>query len=229
MSSHIQSSFDEAAEHLASILARATAVGRCTFALAGGHTPRPIYRRIAEEYGTRIDWANIHIFFGDERFVPATDPESNYRMARETLIDRMRIPTANVHRICTELTSPDAAAADYESQLRATFGVTLPRFDVMLLGLGADGHTASLFPNSPALAESRRWVVATTAPDEPRDRITLTLPVINNAAHILFVVRAKGKETALEHARAADADATLYPAAAVMPTHGEVHWFVDQT
>src|SRR5438045_430201 len=118
MSSHIQSSFGEAAEHIASILARGAADGRCAVALSGGHTPQPLYRRIAGEYGAGIDWTNVHIFFGDERFVPAMDPGSNYRMARETLLDHIQIPLGNVHRIRTELTSPDAAAADYENELR---------------------------------------------------------------------------------------------------------------
>ena len=226
MSAPIELFYDDVAGQVAAVLAQAASGGRCSVALAGGHTPRPLYRRIAGDIGTRIDWSNVHVFFGDERLVPAMDPASNYTMARESLLDRVAIPADNIHPVRADLGSPNAAAEEYEHQLRRSFGDTLPRFDLILLGMGADGHTASLFPHSRALTESNRWVVATEAPVEPRDRITLTLPVINNAAHVFFIVEAKGKEQALEHARADDADTAAYPAAAVKPTRGELEWFV---
>jgi 6-phosphogluconolactonase len=218
----------EIAERFAGLAAAAAArAGRCTVALAGGDTPRGLYRLLADEYRDRIDWSTIHVFFGDERWVPLTDPRSNYRMARETLLlDCVPVPALNVHAVRTDLPSVEAGAADYEQQLRASFGDTLPRFDLILLGLGADGHTASLFPHSPALAERHRWVVPAIAPSEPHARLTLTLPVINNAAHVFFVVSERGKEEALRHVRSGGADPDRYPAAAVMPADGELTWWV---
>ncbi|MBA2458401.1 MAG: 6-phosphogluconolactonase [Gemmatimonadales bacterium] len=166
---------------------------RCSIALAGGSTPRPVYRRLADELPGREHWSRIDVFFGDERCVPPDDPASNYRMAREALLDRVPIAAAQVRRMEGERADRDAAARAYEAILPV-------RLDVLVLGLGADGHTASLFPGAPALAETRRRVLPVRGPAAPLDRLTITPPVILDARLTLVLVAGEDKAEALARA-----------------------------
>jgi 6-phosphogluconolactonase len=197
--------------------------GRFLMALSGGSTPRPTYRLLAEEpYSRMIDWSRVELFWGDERSVPPDDAESNYRMARRALIDRVGIPDAQVHRIPGELQPRDAAAA-YRRELDDVLG-RAGRFDVILLGLGPDGHTASLFPCTSALAAKERKVVAVYVEKLNAWRVTLTLPVINAARHVIFLVTGLNKAEALARVRAGE----QLPAGRVHPANGTLTWFVDQ-
>jgi len=163
---------------------------RCSLVLAGGSTPRPVYERLAAELPDRDLWSRIDVFFGDERCVPADDPASNYRMAREALLDRVPVEASQVHRMEGELSDRDIAARAYEAILPG-------RLDLLVLGLGDDGHTASLFPGAVALAETRRRVVAVRAPKPPLDRLTITPPVILDAGLALVLVAGADKVAAL--------------------------------
>jgi 6-phosphogluconolactonase len=208
--------------------------GRFTIALSGGSTPRALYRLLvasSDPIGDRIDWSAVHVFWGDERHVPPDHAESNYRMARETLLDHVSIPAANIHRILGE--DPDAAhaAALYEDELAAAFALAprqMPRFDLVLLGLGAEGHTASLFPGSAALHERERRVVAPFVPKLAAHRITLTPPVLNHAAAVIFLVSGADKAAALAAVVEGERDIDLYPAQIVRPEHGTLLWLVDR-
>jgi 6-phosphogluconolactonase len=207
-----------AATWLASQLAHGDGV--LSVALAGGSTPRPVYRQLAAR--TDIPWPRIHWFWGDERFVPHDHPDSNYRMARETLL--ARAAAANIHPVPTD-GSPDDAAAAYDETLRRFAGnerAGRPLFDVTLLGIGPDGHTASLFPGGAALAERARWAVAVR--DQARTRITLTYPALDNSAHIVFLVAGAEKKPILTRLFAGDGD---LPAAHVSP-RGTVRFFLDR-
>ena len=202
--------------------------GRCSFVLSGGNTPRALYRLLASKYRDRIPWPQVHVFWGDERDVPPDDPASNYRMARESLLDHVTIPARNIHPIPTQGPSPDAAAGDYERTLRVEAGRLNLRFDLVLLGLGEDGHTASLFPGSPALHETARWVVAVTAPVKPSSRLTLTFPAITSAARIFVLVSGAGKADAFARVLSPAADLNAYPAAGLRSAGGSVTWWVDR-
>lgn len=201
--------------------------GSCSIALSGGRTPRALYDRLARNHRKDIPWAQVHIFWGDERYVPRDDERSNYRMASEALLGYVPVPAANIHRMPTEPADPHDAAAAYEHVLQAHFGAPWPQFDLVLLGLGDDGHTASLFPGSPALDEVERWVVAVTGPSEPRVRLTLTLPVITHAAVIDVIVSGRPKAEPLRQALADDADPRRCPASAVRRTDGALVWWAD--
>jgi 6-phosphogluconolactonase len=201
---------------------------RFAVALSGGSTPKRLYRLLAEPpWRDRFPWSRTHWFWGDERFVPADDLRSNYRMAREALLARAPIPPANIHPIPTEDLSPDAAAAAYEATLKsfhgaATLDPARPLFDVTFLGLGEDGHTASLFPGTPALTERARWVVAVEgAQEEPR--ITLTYPALASSRHVAFLVEGGGKRAMAERLRRGD---TAIPAGRIAPV-GRLHIFID--
>lgn len=197
-------------------------------ALAGGRTPKRVYELLAADpFQKQTDWSGVHLFFGDERCVPPNHPDSNYRMVDEALISRVSIPTENVKRIHGE-GDPAESAAAYEKSLRDFFpGLAWPRFDLVLLGMGDDGHTASLFPKSESLEETSRWVVATKSAHSPRDRITLTLPVFNHAAHVVFLVQGKEKAQRLaEVLRHAHAPEPL-PAELIKPYDGKLEWLID--
>ncbi len=208
--------------------AGASGGARCSLALAGGSTPRALYRLLAAEHRDRIPWEGVHIFWGDERYVPSDDPRSNYGMARETLLDHVPVPAENVHPMPADFPDPDEAARAYEATMRTHLPGLWPRFDLILLGLGADGHTASLFSGSPALKERERWVVSIRAPADPSLRLTLTLPVLNHAAHVWFLVAGTDKASALQRALSEPPDARACPASAVRPGHGAVVWWVDE-
>jgi len=195
--------------------------GRCDLALAGGSTPRRLYSLVAAR-AAELDWSRVHFFFGDERCVPPHHAESNYRMARETLLSAPALAAAHVHRIHAEL-PPAEAAAQYEQEMRAHFAAELPRFDLVLLGMGPDGHTASLFPGTPALAEQQHWVVANWVANFGASRLTLTFPVLNNAGEVMFLVTGAEKRAAL---RQIFRDHQPLPAAAVHPS-GKLLWLLD--
>lgn len=203
--------------------------GSFTVALAGGNTPRLTYESLAtNEFSRRIAWPRVQIFFGDERAVPPQNPDSNYRMVHEALISRVAIPPANVHRVQGELDANESASA-YETELRTVFGaVEWPRFDLVLLGMGADGHTASLFPDSPALTESTKWVIATLQPQTRQQRITLTLPVLNHSVRVLFLVTGKEKAAAVARVLNEQTARAELPAQKVRPANAVVEWLIDK-
>lgn len=203
--------------------------GRFTLALSGGSTPRPLYRLLASEpYRERLPWSAIHLFWGDERHVPPDHADSNFRMAREAMIDHVPVPPGNVHRVAAE--DPDArrAAAAYESELRSFFGLApgeQPELDLLLLGIGADGHTASLFPGSPALRERDHPVLAPWVEAQRAFRITLTPPVLNHARLALFLVSGADKADALRAVIEGEREPDRYPAQVV---EGNRLWMVDR-
>lgn len=202
--------------------------GRFSLALAGGNTPRTLYRLLSSQFRDQIPWEKVHVFWGDERYVPLGDPHSNYRTARETLLDAVPCPAGNVHPMPTELSDPDTAARDYEETLRNYFSRDWPRFDLVLLGIGEEGHTASLYPGSPALEETKRWVVAVNVPAEPPRRLTLTLPALSHAAIVYFRVTGSNKAQALHNILNWSPDPKNYPAAGVRLSQGTVIWWVDR-
>jgi 6-phosphogluconolactonase len=170
----------------------------------------------------------VQVFWGDERYVPPEDPHSNYRMVKETLLDRVPCPPANIHPMPTHFQSAEAAARDYERTLRNHFVEEWPHFDLVLLGIGDDGHTASLFPGSLALAERTRWVVAAQGPVEPQSRLTLTLPALTRAAAVSILVAGPTKAKALRHVLEGAGDWIKYPAAAIRLGTGSVIWWADR-
>ena len=201
--------------------------GRFSVALSGGNTPRTIYSLLASEH-QQLPWDRIHIFFGDERHVPPDHPDSNFRMASESLLSKVPIPEKNIHRVHAELDA-ETAATEYDQQLRDFFHLInhdWPRFDLIFLGIGEDGHTASLFPESKALAEASRRVVANWVEKFKTFRITLTFPVLNHAAEVVFLVSGTGKAQILS--QVLRPGAMKYPAQSVQPEDGRLLWLVDQ-
>lgn len=203
--------------------------GEFIVALSGGSTPGSAYQRLAEaDLAPLINWRKVHLFWGDERAVPPTHPESNYRLARDSFLDKVPIPYANIHRIKTEL-DPDLAAADYAEELQGIFGGKgPPRFDLILLGMGDDGHTASLFPGTGALSEARRWVVANYVEALKAWRITLTPRVLNAARRIVFLVTGSKKAERLKQVLQGERDPKSLPAQLVDPRDGQLIWLVDK-
>jgi 6-phosphogluconolactonase len=201
--------------------------GRFTVALSGGSTPQQLYELLATEpYCQQISWQQVVVFWGDERCVPADDGQSNQRMARIALLNKVPIPAANIVPILFEA-SPDSAALNYEAQLRSQFAGELPRFDLILLGLGPDGHTASLFPGTTAVTEQRRWTSPATPQGQTLARITLTLPVINAAANIVFLVSGDSKAAMIKQIIDKQTQPPL-PAQLVCPTQGRLSWLLDE-
>jgi 6-phosphogluconolactonase len=202
------------------------ASGRFTVALAGGSTPEATYEALASRYAGELDWSRVHVFFGDERSVPPDDEGSNYRMADEALLSH--ISPGGVHRMRGEL-PPEEAAAEYEKELREFFGAPdgPPELDLILLGIGGDGHTASLFPNTAALDVTDRWAAANPVPKLDTTRITLTLPVLNAAKAVNFLVAGGDKAETLAEVLNGDADPCEYPSKLVKPA-GELNWMVDR-
>jgi 6-phosphogluconolactonase len=200
--------------------------GRFAVVLAGGSTPETMYGILARDYADRIDWSKVYVFFGDERSVPPHHEDSNLKMASEALLDH--VPVGNVHRIRGEL-PPDEAAEAYEEELRKFFQTDdVPRFDLILLGIGADGHTASLFPETSAIEVHDRWVVANPVLKLDTTRITLTIPVINAARAVIFLVAGEDKAEALVEILEGEADPRAYPAKLIQPPGGP-EWMVDQS
>lgn len=225
-----------AAEEFAGRAEEAVRVGGSfTVALSGGTTPRALFGLLAGEEDAslrgRLPWGRVQVFWGDERHVPPDHPDSNYRMTVETLLSRVPVPPENIHRIQSE--DPDAGkvAEAYEQTLRRSFRLPegqLPRFDLILLGMGPDGHTASLFPGTPALHERKRLVVAQWVEKLRTHRITLTPPVLNNAALIMFLVSGADKAETLRAVLLGEYQPERLPAQLVQPTNGRLLWLVDQ-
>jgi 6-phosphogluconolactonase len=207
--------------------------GRFTVALSGGSTPRGLYKLLATDPAWRdqLPWARMHFFWGDERHVPPEHAESNFRMANETLLSVAPVPAANIHRIHGEATSAADAASQYEDELMEVFGLTegqVPRFDLILLGLGPEGHTASLFPGTRALLENHRLVVSNWVGKLFADRITLTVPVLNNPACVMFIVSGADKATALKAILEGPYEPDQLPAQLINPTNGRLVWLLDR-
>jgi 6-phosphogluconolactonase len=203
--------------------------GAFAISLSGGSTPKRLYERLAApEIASRFPWKRTHWFWGDERFVPHDHPDSNYRMAREAFLSRVAVPADNIHAVPTEGLSPDQAAIAYETTLKRFYGAdTLapgrPLFDVTLLGIGDDGHTASLFPGQPALRETQRWVVAVIGA-KAEARITLTYPALDSSRDLAFLATGQEKRDVVARAQAGD---RTIPAGAVRPV-GRLHWLTDR-
>jgi len=206
------------------------AQGRFSVALSGGSTPKRIYSLLAsDEYRTRVEWPKVHLFFGDERTVPPDHPDSNYRMANEAMISHVPIPAENVHRMVGEGDAVTNARL-YEDELRVFFdGEAWPRFDLVMLGMGDDGHTASLFPGSRALHEQAAWVVANWVEKFNTFRITLSAPAINHAAHVMFIVTGAAKAERLPEVISGPRQPDRLPSQLIHPeTEGALEWFVDK-
>ncbi|MBI5567569.1 MAG: 6-phosphogluconolactonase [Chloroflexi bacterium] len=203
-----------------------TANGQFTVALSGGATPKAMLTRLIDR---PIDWVHVHVFWGDERCVSSEDVDSNYRMACKALLKHVPIPEQNVHRMQGEI-NPTQAASNYTAELRAMFGrVEWPRFDLVLLGLGIDAHTASLFPGTGAIHEGQRWVVGHFVENLKAYRLTLTPPVINHAEHVIFLVAGADKAAALQSVFShTPIDPDQFPAQIVQPVAGTLTWLIDQ-
>ncbi len=201
--------------------------GAFRVALSGGNTPRAAYELLGQEaLRDELSWSDVFIYFGDERCVPPTDEQSNYRMAEQTFLGAVGIPQANVHRIRGEA-DPGQAANEYASILRSALG-NAPQLDLMLLGLGSDGHTASLFPGTPPDTDDDSLVRAVYAPSQMMWRITMTPKVINLARTVVFAVEGGAKAQILAAVYQGPVDTVKYPAQAVQPLSGRLLWFVDE-
>lgn len=214
------------------------AQGRFAVALAGGSTPKALYDLLATNYA-EFAWNRVFLFFGDERHVPPTDAESNYRMVNETLLSKIQIPAENVFRVLAENSDASAAASDYENKIRKFFQVKqgeFPRFDLILLGMGPDGHTASLFPDSAGLKDQEHLVIANWVEKFKAHRISFTFPVLNRAAEVLFLVSGADKAPVLAQVLQGGAAAGLpappslpsLPSQKVQPSDGKLVWMVDE-
>jgi 6-phosphogluconolactonase len=206
------------------------AQGRFSVALSGGSTPKSLYALLASSYPD-FPWARTFLFFGDERFVPSTDPESNYRMVNEALISKIAIPGQNVFRVKTEIRDAKAAAADYEAQLTRFFDLKpgqFPRFDLILLGMGPDGHTASLFPDSEGLKEQSRLVIANWVEKFRSYRISFTFPVLNRGAEIMFLASGPDKAEMVHQVLEVKMSPPL-PAQRIQPSDGKLLWMLDES
>jgi len=182
------------------------------------------------DYNRRIPWNQVHLFWGDERCVPPDHPQSNFRMVRESLLTKIKIPPENVHRMAGEK-EPKTAAVEYEEQMMKFFRLsegTLPRFDLILLGLGEDGHTASLFPGSDALNETKQLVAANFVEKFNAHRLTLTLPVLNHGADVVFLVAGQSKAAVVKEILGKKTDSPVLPAARVMPLDGHLTWLITR-
>lgn len=204
--------------------------GRFMCALSGGRTPRELHRLLATEYRAQVDWRHVHLFFGDERYVAPDDPRSNYAMARETLLEHVEVPAGQVCPMPVGDVDPDTAARTYEATLRTRFGDGVPVFDLILLGMGPDGHTASVFPGTPATEERHRLVMSVRANVEPPVRLTLTIPVLTAARRTLFLVTGADKHPVWQAISADQAAAArLYPAALVSREARKAEWYIDRS
>jgi len=222
------------AKHVTELIERSIKANKkCMIALSGGNTPKKLYERLAtEEFSSRIPWDLTYWFFGDERHVPPDDERSNYKLASETLLSKVPIPHNNIYRIMTEKPDPPAIAANYELTLMKAFHLApgeLPIFDLMFLGIGADGHTASLFPHSDALQITTRMTTANNIPETEEWRITMTFPVINAAKNLLFLVSGKEKAEALNQVINGKSNPEEYPAQLIRQKRGFQLWLIEQS
>ncbi len=222
--------FHAAAEEFIKVARTAIgAQGRFSVALAGGSTPKGLYDLLATNY-TDFAWNRVFLFFGDERHVSPTDKDSNYRMVQETLLSKIQIPGENVFRVLAENSDASAAASDYEGKIRKFFAIKagdFPRFDLILLGMGPDGHTASLFPESDGLKDQEHLVIANWVEKFKAHRISFTFPVLNRAAEILFLVCGADKAPVLTQVLQGDSSPAL-PSQKVQPVDGKLVWMLDE-
>ena len=201
--------------------------GLCNIALSGGNTPGGVFSMLAASpCRDSVDWDKLHLFWGDERMVPQEHQDSNFRMVQETLLNHIEIPDVNVHRIRGEI-APEKSAEEYAELLGAHFKEDLPHFDLILLGLGEDGHTASLFPETDAVDECEKHAVAVFVPKLSAWRVTLTLPVLNAAREVLFLVSGRSKSEMIQRIISMKQPAKELPATMVNPQSGELHWMLD--
>jgi 6-phosphogluconolactonase len=226
-----QELYVRAAEEIAHVSGEAICThGEFTFCLSGGSTPAATYDLLATRFHLSVDWKEVQFYFGDERCVPPDHAESNFAMATRTMLSKLTLRPDQIHRMRGE-DPPAAAAAAYESELRKRFGLgdgDLPRFDLILLGLGDNRHTASWFPGDPAVHETQRMVVSVDVDAEPRKRLTMTPPVINNAQRVMFLVAGQGKAAAVKDIIEGPRDPDKFPAQVVAPDHGELIWILDK-
>jgi 6-phosphogluconolactonase len=216
--------FHAAAQNVAHIISDCLRTKpQCAIALSGGSTPKRLYGLLAKGKGGPIDWKRVQVFFSDERNVPPDDAESNFRMAKESLFAASLVPEANIHRIHGELSAGEAAEG-YEEEIKKVVGNDSV-FDLVLLGLGPDGHTASLFPDSPALKEQKRLVVANRVEKLNSERITFTFPLLNRAKHVMFLVSGADKAKIASAVLSGEGD---YPSQRVKPANGELLWMLDK-
>lgn len=227
-----QDLFQAAAEEVIAVAAKAIDQrGRFTIALSGGSTPKGLYTLLAANAGSSLAWPEMFFFFGDERHVPPESADSNYRMANESLFSKAPIPSENIFRVPAEIGDAAQAAAEYENTLRKFFDLQpgeVPQFDLILLGMGPDGHTASLFPETNALDEKSKLVVANWVEKLKSSRITFTLPLLNAAKNVFFLVSGADKAAALHRVLDENSPGEKYPAKLVNPTNGKLIWFVDR-
>jgi 6-phosphogluconolactonase len=227
-----QELFSAAAEEVVHLGNQAVADrGRFTIALSGGSTPKGLYNLLATNARTMLPWDRMYFFWGDERHVPPTDPDSNYRMAHEAMLSKVPVPAGNIYRMPAE--NPDAAAVaqEYESTLKRFFQTEtgqFPHFDLILLGMGPDGHTASLFPGTAGLKERSRWVIANWVEKLKTSRLSLTLSILNAARYAAFLVSGTDKAPALKSVLEGNVPGEQYPAKLVQPADGKLIWFLDR-
>ena len=226
-----QSLYKHAAEEIAHFAGEAICThAEFTLCLSGGSTPAATYKMLAERFRLSVDWKEVQFYWGDERCVPPDDEASNFGMAERTMLRHLGLQPRQVHRMRGELPPADVAR-EYEDDLRRSFGLEqgeLPRFDLMLLGLGDNVHIASLFPGNPAIGERERLAVAVEVDAPQRHRITLTPPVLNNSARVMFLVEGAGKAVAVKSALEGPRDPQRYPAQLIDPADGEVIWLLDR-
>lgn len=227
-----QELFAAAAEEVVRAANQAVAErGRFTIALSGGSTPKSLYNLLATNARTSLPWDRMFFFWGDERHVPPTDSDSNYRMANEAMLSKVPVPAGNVFRMAAENPDATAAAEAYEQTLRKFFQLQageFPRFDLILLGMGPDGHTASLFPGTAGLQEKSRLVIANWVEKLKAHRLSLTRPVLNAARCVAFLVSGTDKATVLRSVLEENVPGEQYPAKLVQPKDGQLIWFLDR-
>ncbi|HZO73199.1 MAG TPA: 6-phosphogluconolactonase [Ktedonobacteraceae bacterium] len=219
-----------AAQHVVQIANESIVThGRFTLALSGGSTPKTLYSLLGSEpYRSQIDWAQVEVFWSDERCVPPESEESNFHLAQEVLLDRVPLSPAQIHRMPADLADRDAASRAYSLEMQKVFGTNrIPSFDLLQLGMGPEGHTASLFPHQPSLHEQERLVMPVTVPKPPPPRLTFTPLLLNAAVHILFLVTGADKADAIQAVLEGPYQPDEYPAQIVRPPKGEVTWMLD--
>jgi 6-phosphogluconolactonase len=224
---------DWAREEIVRLSAAAIAErGIFTIALSGGSTPKKLFALLAEdEFQGRINWHQTHFFFGDERFVAPDSEESNYRMAREVLFSKINVPTQNIHRFLTEQGDANIVAEKMENEMRGFFGLAaneFPNFDLILLGMGADGHTASLFPETSALQETKRLVTENYVEKFQTFRLTFTVPTINHARNVMFLIAGEDKAEALREVLDGEYKPEKFPSQFIKPENGKLLFLLDE-
>jgi 6-phosphogluconolactonase len=233
MELHVYKNADELSQAVASWMAGSIAdtlkkQDRFTIALSGGSTPRLLHKILAAPpYKDQIEWSKLHVFWGDERDVPFEDDRNNARMAYDTLLNFVPVPAAQIHIMRTDI-GPVESAAEYEKILQAYFDKSPGSFDLVLLGMGDDGHTLSLFPGTAAVHEEKAWTIAYFLKAQDMYRITLTKTIVNRAARVAFLTTGTGKAHALKEVLKGAYNPDLYPSQEIKPVPGELHWFVDE-